>query len=56
MKDGIRNEKRYRLKYQSCNGNVAFTYPDEAGNNVSKTFGEVYYDMNILENWISSDA
>lgn len=38
------------LKYRSCPGNTAFSYLDKEGNKVSKTFKDVYHDMNALEN------
>lgn len=44
------------IKYRSCSENIAFSYPDEAGNKVSKTFGEVYHDINILESWMSAQG
>lgn len=38
------------LKYRSCPENTAFSYLDKEGNKVSKTFKDVYHDMNALEN------
>lgn len=42
------------IKYRSCPGNTAFSYSDQAGDKVSKTFGDVYHNMNALENWMIS--
>jgi len=35
---------------------VAFSYQDKAGNKVSKTFGDVYHDMNALESWMAGQG
>lgn len=49
-------EDRYRWikKYRSVPGNTAFSYLDKASHKVSKTFKDVYHDMNALENWMSA--
>lgn len=44
------------IKYRSCPENIAFSYQNEAGGKVSKTFGDVYHDMNTLESWMSSQG
>lgn len=53
----IRNLRELvELKYRSCTENIAFSYSDETGNKVSKTFGDVYHDINILEDWMSAQG
>lgn len=53
----IRNLRELvELKYRSCPGNTAFSYSDKEGNKVSKTFGDVYHDMNALESWMCAQG
>lgn len=50
----IRNLRELvEIKYRSVPGNTAFSYLDKVGHKVSKTFRDVYLDMNALGNWMS---
>lgn len=42
------------MKYRTCPENTAVSYTDRTGNKISKTFGDVYHDMNALKYWMSS--